>query len=47
MVRHVDISWSDHVHHVRGLAGTYPPVGWISAEGVNGSTMDPAFLETS
>jgi hypothetical protein len=46
-VRHVAISWSGHVHHVRGPPGIYPPVGWILADRVNGSMMDPAFLETS
>jgi hypothetical protein len=46
-VRHVVIGWSGHVYHVRRPAGTYPPVGWILADRVNGSIMDPAFMETS
>ncbi|KAJ7891872.1 hypothetical protein B0H14DRAFT_2560571 [Mycena olivaceomarginata] len=28
-------------------AGTRPSISWVWADGVNGSSMDPAFLETS
>jgi hypothetical protein len=46
-VGHIAGSWNRHVYHVRGPAGTRPPVSWILADGVNGSSMDPAFPEAS
>ncbi|KAJ6454328.1 hypothetical protein C8R45DRAFT_1037823 [Mycena sanguinolenta] len=47
MVGHMTTSWNRHPGHVRRPAGTRPPTSRISADGANGSMLDPAFLETS
>jgi hypothetical protein len=46
-VHHIAASWNRHAHHVRWPAGAQPPISRILADGVNGSSVDPAFLETS